>query len=282
MSLRIYQDATAVITGAASGIGKALAIELSRRGCTVVLADRQVALAESVAAAIVSNGGNAWARELDVCDYPAMQTIVDEAFTNTGRLDYMFNNAGIGIGGFAEDYEVEDWNTTIDVNLRGVTNGIQASYRLMVDQGYGHIVNTASMAGLIPVASQIAYSATKFAVSGLSQALRVEAEIKGLRVSALCPGAIETPLLTGGVYGRLPKGITPEKATAYWAKMKPMPVAEFAAQALDQLAKNVPLIILPGRWRGIYWMYRLSWDLWFKSAKKDLARLLRLTRGGSS
>jgi NAD(P)-dependent dehydrogenase (short-subunit alcohol dehydrogenase family) len=255
-----------------------LAIELARRGCTVVLADRQFALAESIAAVILSNGGKAWARELDVCDYPALQVIVDEAVANTGRLDYMFNNAGIGIGGLAEDYELEDWNTTIDVNLRGVTNGIQACYRLMVDQGYGHIVNTASMAGLIPAASQIAYSATKFAVSGLSQALRVEAEIKGVRVSALCPGAIETPILTGGVYGRLPKGITPEKATAYWAKLHPMPVAEFAEQALDQVAKNVPLIILPGRWRGLYWIYRLSWDFWFNRAKKDLARVLRLTQ----
>ena len=278
MSLRIYQGATAVITGAASGIGRALAIELARRGCTVVLADRQFALAESIAAVILSNGGKAWARELDVCDYPALQVIVDEAVVKTGRLDYMFNNAGIGIGGSAEDYELEDWNTTIDVNLRGVTNGIQACYRLMVDQGYGHIVNTASMAGLIPAASQIAYSATKFAVSGLSQALRVEGEIRGVRVSALCPGAIETPILTGGVYGRLPKGITPGKATAYWAKLHPMPVAEFAEQALDQLAKNVPLIILPGRWRGLYWIYRLSWDLWFNTAKKDLARVLRLTQ----
>ena len=278
MSLRIYQGATAVITGAASGIGRALAIELARRGCTVVLADRQFALAESIAAVILSNGGKAWARELDVCDYPALQVIVDEAVVKTGRLDYMFNNAGIGIGGSAEDYELEDWNTTIDVNLRGVTNGIQACYRLMVDQGYGHIVNTASMAGLIPAASQIAYSATKFAVSGLSQALRVEGEIRGVRVSALCPGAIETPILTGGVYGRLPKGITPEKATAYWAKLHPMPVAEFAEQALDQVAKNVPLIILPGRWRGLYWIYRLSWDFWFNRAKKDLARVLRLTQ----
>ena len=278
MSLRIYQNATAVITGAASGIGRALAIELARRGCTVVLADRQFALAESIAAVILSNGGKAWARELDVCDYPALQVIVDEAVANTGRLDYMFNNAGIGIGGLVEDYELEDWNTTIDVNLRGVTNGIQACYRLMVDQGYGHIVNTASMAGLIPAASQIAHSATKLAVSGLSQALRVEAEIKGVRVSALCPGAIETPILTGGVYGRLPKGITPEKATAYWAKLHPMPVAEFAEQALDQVAKNVPLIILPGRWRGLYWIYRLSWDFWFNRAKKDLARVLRLTQ----
>jgi NAD(P)-dependent dehydrogenase (short-subunit alcohol dehydrogenase family) len=278
MTIRIFKDATAVITGAATGIGKALAIELSNRGCTVVLTDRQIVLAEEVAAEIVKKGGNAWARELDVCDYDLMQTIVDEAVAKTGRLDYMFNNAGIGIGGFADEYEISDWNTTIDVNLRGVTNGVQACYRTMVAQGFGHIVNTASMAGLVPTASQIAYSTTKFAVSGLSQALRVEAEMKGVRVSALCPGAIDTPLLTGGVYGRLPKGITREKAAAYWAKLKPMPVEDFAVEALDKVAKNVPLIIVPGWWRGMYWIYRLSWGLWFKNAKKDLGRVMRMTR----
>ena len=278
MTIRTFKDATAIITGAATGVGKALAVELSNRGCTVVLTDRQVALAETVAAEIVSHGGNAWARELDVCDYELMQTIVDETVAKTGRLDYMFNNAGIGIGGFADEYEISDWNATIDVNLRGVTNGVQSCYRTMVAQGFGHIVNTASMAGLVPTASQIAYSTTKFAVSGLTQALRVEAEMKGVRVSALCPGAIDTPLLTGGVYGRLPKGITREKATAYWAKLKPMPVEDFAVEALDKVAKNIPLIIVPGRWRGMYWMYRLSWSLWFKNAKKDLARVMRMTR----
>ena len=79
MTIRTFKDATAIITGAATGIGKALAVELSNRGCTVVLTDRQVALAETVAAEIVSHGGNAWARELDVCDYELMQTIVDES-----------------------------------------------------------------------------------------------------------------------------------------------------------------------------------------------------------
>ena len=83
----------------------------------------------------ISNGGKAWARELDVCDYSALQVIVDEAVANTGCLDYMFNNVGIGIGigGLAEDYELEDWDITIGVNLRGVTNGIQVCYRLSWD-----------------------------------------------------------------------------------------------------------------------------------------------------
>ena len=278
MTIRIYQDATAIITGAATGIGKALAIELANRGCTVVLTDRQITLAEETAAEIVVNNGKAWARELDVSDYQTFQAVVDETVAETGRLDYMFNNAGISIGGFVDDYEVGDWNTMIDVNLRGVTNGVQACYRLMVAQGFGHIVNTASMAGLVPASSQIAYTTTKFAVSGLSQALRVEAEMKGVRVSAICPGAIDTPLLTGGVYGRLPEGVTQEKAARYWAKLKPMPAADFAAETLNQVAKNVPIIIIPGWWRGMYWVYRLSWKQWFKSSKKDLARVMRLTQ----
>ena len=176
MSLRIYQDATAIITGGASGIGRTMALELVSRGCTVILADRQIVLAEELAASIVADGGNAWARELDVCDYPAVQALVDETVAKTGRLDYMFNNAGIAVGGMTHDLEVDDWDISIDVNIRGVTNGVQACYKLMVAQGFGHIVNTASMSGLIPSTNSVPYSTSQFAVVGLSQALRIEAE----------------------------------------------------------------------------------------------------------
>jgi len=122
--IRVFKDATAIITGGASGIGRTMALELVSRGCTVILADRQIVLAEELAASIVADGGNAWARELDVCDYSAVQALVDETVAKTGRLDYMFNNAGIAVGGMTHDLEVDDWDISIDVNIRGVTNGV--------------------------------------------------------------------------------------------------------------------------------------------------------------
>ena len=276
MSLRIYQDATAIITGGASGIGRTMALELVSRGCTVILADRQIVLAEELAASVVADGGNAWARELDVCDYPAVQALVDETVAKTGRLDYMFNNAGIAVGGMTHDLEVDDWDISIDVNIRGVTNGVQACYKLMVAQGFGHIVNTASMAGLIPSTNAVPYSTSKFAVVGLSQALRIEAEYRGVRVSALCPGAIQTPILTGGEFGKLGSGITKEQVTKFWSAFNPRPADEFAREAIDQVAKNLPLIIVPGWWGRAYLTFRLLPRLWYRWSKKGMARSMHI------
>jgi len=276
MSLRIYQDATAIVTGGASGIGRTMALELVSRGCTVILADRQIALAEELSASIVADGGNAWARELDVCDYPAVQALVDETVAKTGRLDYMFNNAGIAVGGMTHDLDVNDWDISIDVNIRGVTNGVQACYKLMVEQGFGHIVNTASMAGLIPSTNAVPYSTSKFAVVGLSQALRIEAEYRGVRVSALCPGAIQTPILTGGEFGKLGSGITKEQVTKFWSTFNPMPADEFAREAIDQVAKNLPLIIVPGWWGRAYLTFRLLPRLWYRWSKKGMARSMHI------
>ena len=276
MSLRIYQDATAIVTGGASGIGRTMALELVSRGCTVILADRQIALAEELSASIVADGGNAWARELDVCDYPAVQALVDETVAKTGRLDYMFNNAGIAVGGMTHDLDVNDWDISIDVNIRGVTNGVQACYKLMVEQGFGHIVNTASMAGLIPSTNAVPYSTSKFAVVGLSQALRIEAEYRGVQVSALCPGAIQTPILTGGEFGKLGSGITKEQVTKFWSAFNPMPADEFAREAIDQVAKNLPLIIVPGWWGRAYLTFRLLPRLWYRWSKKGMARSMHI------
>jgi NAD(P)-dependent dehydrogenase (short-subunit alcohol dehydrogenase family) len=273
--IRIFKDATAIITGASSGIGKAIALELSQRECTVVLADRQFSLAEALAKDINAKGGTAWASEVDVSDYISVQALVNEAVKKTGRIDYMINNAGIGMGGLVEDYELDDWNRTIDVNLRGVTNGIQACYKVMIAQGFGHIVNTSSIAGLIPSPGSVAYTACKFAVAGLSQALRVEAELYGIRVSVLCPGAVRTPILEGGKYGKLPKGISPEKAIEYWGKL-PISPDLFAKKAVDQIARNKAVIIFPRFWGVLYWIYRFSWRMWFMESKRGFIKAKKL------
>ncbi len=148
-TIRIFDGATAIVTGGASGIGRGLAEELAKRGCEVVLADHQIELTEEVAQEIRVSGGKAEAVKIDVADFPAMDQIVQETVKRTGRLDFIFNNAGIVIGGYVNRYGIEDWNQIIDVNLRGVINGIQATYKVMMEQGFGHIVNTASMAGLM-------------------------------------------------------------------------------------------------------------------------------------
>jgi NAD(P)-dependent dehydrogenase (short-subunit alcohol dehydrogenase family) len=124
-TIRIFDGATAIVTGGASGIGRALAEELAKRGCEVVLADLQIELAEKVASEIRASGGKAKAVKIDVTDFSTMEQLVQETFKRTGRLDYIFNNAGIVIGGYVNHFGIEDWNQIVDVNLLGVINGIQ-------------------------------------------------------------------------------------------------------------------------------------------------------------
>jgi NAD(P)-dependent dehydrogenase (short-subunit alcohol dehydrogenase family) len=211
MTHQTLASKVALNTGGASGIGAALAKELGRGGAEVVLADRQLDLANDVAAAIRAEGARLV--ELDV--QPAgVQRAVGGIIANQ-RVDYLFNNAGIGVAGEMDSYSAADWDDVIDVNLRGVAHGIQTVYPHMIRQRSGHIVNTASMAGLISAPGQGSYTATKHAVVGLSKALRIEARRHGVRVSMLCPGAVETPILTGGKFGGSTRGAA-ENRCASW------------------------------------------------------------------
>ena len=180
-----FKNAIALVTGAASGIGCALAQDLAREGAHVIVADIQLALAESVATGINHAGGSAEAVNLDVTDALAFAELVKRVKEERGRIDYLFNNAGIWISGGIKDYALADWQKIIAINLMGVINGVQAVYPLMIAQGFGHIVNVASMAGLTPSAGMAGYSATKHAVVALSQSLRVEAAFHGVDVSVL-------------------------------------------------------------------------------------------------
>ena len=272
--IRIFDKATAIVTGGASGIGRALAEELAKRGCEVILADLQIELAEKAASEIRSSGGKAKAVEIDVTDFPAMEQLVQETVKRTGRIDYIFNNAGIVIGGGVDLYRIEDWNRILDINLRGVINGIQAAYKVMITQGFGHIVNTASMAGLMPGPGNVAYTTTKHAVVGLSKSLRVEAEHIGIRVSVICPGAVRTPILVGGGrYGKMLVDIPPEKIERLWEKLKPMPPNLFAKKVLKSVAKNKAIIIVPTWWRVFWWINRLSPSLGMRLSKRQFQKM---------
>jgi len=258
---RIYNGATAIVTGGASGIGKALSQELARRGCEVVLADIQIDEAKHAATEIRAWGGKAKAIMLNVTDFPSVKKAVQETYTLTGRLDYIFNNAGIVIGGTADNFSIEDWNKIIDINFRGVVNGIQAAYPLMIAQGFGHIVSTASMAGLIPNPLNAAYAATKHAVVGLSQSLRIEAAYLGVRVSVICPGVVRTPILRGGEYGAVKTKIPQEKLDEMWEELKPMDPVLFAKKVLNDLAKNKAMIIYPAWWKMLWFLNRFSFNM---------------------
>jgi len=277
--IRSYRDAVCLVTGAASGIGAALSRELARRGAQVVLADRQEELAAGVAGEIESAGGRARAVALDVRDAETFEKVVADTLKASGRLDYLFNNAGIAVGGFFEDQTLEDWRYIVDVNLLGVVHGAHAAYPPMCKQGFGHIVNTASMAGQMGTPVLTSYSATKHAVVGLTRSLRAEAQEYGVRVSAFCPGVIDTAILDGGgTYGRVagPSAILEQRPENVRLAMD---VARFASQALDAVAKNREIIVLPAWWKWIWGLDRFSQSLGSRMVawqyRRGKAQLLR-------
>jgi NAD(P)-dependent dehydrogenase (short-subunit alcohol dehydrogenase family) len=191
-------------------------------------------------------------------------------------LDYLFNNAGIGVVGPVQKYELEDWYRVIDVNLRGVINGVHAAYPLMLRQGFGHIVNTASMAGLVPAPSTASYAASKFAVVGLSNSLRCEAAAAGVRVSVLCPGVIRTPALDqGGKYGKMLLPVPPELLRRQWERLHPMAPERFAEIALRAIEKNPAIIVVPSWWKIGWWLNRLSPSLGLFLSRTDYERSMR-------
>jgi NAD(P)-dependent dehydrogenase (short-subunit alcohol dehydrogenase family) len=267
----------AFVTGGASGIGAGLATKLAEGGAKVWIADRQIDKARELAQRLSSGGANAHAVELDVRDYPSFERTVAEAVEESGRIDYLFNNAGIGVSGEIDSYTLDDWNDVFDVNLRGVVHGIQAAYPIMIRQRSGHIVNTASMAGLVTTGSQASYTAAKHAVVAISRTLRVEAERHGVRVSALCPGVIRTPILTGGEYGRINlPGVSNEDILKSWEQMRPMAPEKFAERVLRAVLRNDAVIIVPGWWKAWWYLERLSPALSLRFAKATLKRVREL------
>jgi len=280
--LRSFRGAVAIISGGASGIGRSIGTVLAHRGAHVVLADLQTDLAEEVAGEIRSAGGAATVAELDVTDFDATERLVQQTVAEHGRLDYIFNNAGIGIGGVVRLYEIADWYKVLDVNLRGVVNGVQAAYPVMCEQGFGHIVNTASMAGLMPSPSIVSYATSKHAVVGLSTSLRIEAETAGVRVSVLCPGVIRTAILeAGGKFGKSLEDDQGEIQRQMLERYKPMDPHDFAEQALKQIAANKPIIVLPRKWKLFWWAYRLSPRLGLYLSRTSFLDSVRKSRNQS-
>ena len=199
-----FRPRVSIVTGGASGIGRAIAGELLARGSHVVVADLNGDRAERTATELAAEaaarpggtpGGSASAAHVDVSDFDAVEDLVDRTAREHGRLDVMVNNAGIALGGLLEELDGRHWDRAVAVNLGGVVNGVRAAYPVMLAQRSGHILNTASLAGLIPAPAMLPYTTTKHAVVGLSTALRVEAAAVGIHVSVLCPGFVDTPLL---------------------------------------------------------------------------------------
>jgi NAD(P)-dependent dehydrogenase (short-subunit alcohol dehydrogenase family) len=222
------------------------------------------------------------AAAIDVTDPVAVEGLVQDTVTDYGRLDFIFNNAGIVTFGETRDMSLADWNGMIDVNLRGVVHGIAAAYPVMIRQGFGHIVNTASMAGLVANGYLGSYVVAKHAVVGLSKTLRIEAKEYGVQVSVLCPGLIRTPIIEGGRYGRLKDDLDMERWRRSLERLRPLDAPVLAERALRAIARNRAIIVVPGWWRLFWYLDRLSpalaeraFGALYQSGKREIATLRR-------
>jgi NAD(P)-dependent dehydrogenase (short-subunit alcohol dehydrogenase family) len=250
-----FQDRIAIVTGGASGIGKSICEHLAEHGATVVLADRNGEQAEAVASSLCSAGGRAEAVRADVADERQVRDLVERTRGRHGRIDYLFNNAGISVNGEFGDLTAEHWRSIMDVNLWGVVHGCRYAYPVMVAQGSGHIVNTASLAGLIPGGLTTCYSASKHAVVGFTLTLRAEARLYGVRVSVLCPGFIRTAIQET-TPNASPFMNTQTSRQAGPQLLFPRP-EDCIRQIMRGVRRNRGIIFTPHRQRIFWWLHRL-------------------------
>jgi len=248
-----FKDKVAIVTGGGSGIGQALCLELGKRGSMVVVASLHDDHAKRVASAIMQNGGRADAVPVDVSNEEDVRQLINGTISEYGRLDYLFNNAGIAIVGDARDLTLEQWRRVLEVNFYGVLYGTVMAYPIMVGQGFGHIVNTASAAGLFPVPAGAPYCTSKYAIVGLSLSLRVEGADLGVKVSVVCPGAVRTNIWQAATIVNVP----PERRAALIPR-KMMEASDAARTILDGVSRNQAIIAFPAGVHLVWRLYRLS------------------------
>lgn len=191
------EDAVALVTGGGSGIGAAIAERLALAGARTAVIDREKAIADATVERLVASGGDALAIQADVSDAGAIAAAISEVVTHWGRLDVAVNNAGIS-GGQLKFEQIDDalFDRCIAVNLRGVFLSMRHELAFMREQGSGSVINVASALGLIGHPNSANYVASKHGVIGLTRSAAIEYGPLGIRVNALCPGIIETPLVT--------------------------------------------------------------------------------------
>lgn len=194
-----FRDKTVIVTGAAGGIGSAIAARFASEGAVVIVTDVKGDGAEATAAGIRATGGRARAFAADIASAAGCRSIIADAIAHEGRIDVLCNNAGINRRGPLLDLTEEDWRLSFAVNVDAMFHTCQAALPHMIAAGGGAIVNTASQWGLHPAPGHIAYNVTKAAVASFTQNLARDYAPQKIRVNAVCPGEIHTPMLEAGV-----------------------------------------------------------------------------------
>jgi NAD(P)-dependent dehydrogenase (short-subunit alcohol dehydrogenase family) len=251
----LFKNKIAIVTGGASGIGKAICIYLAQHGSKVIIADNNLDMAEETAYDINTKGDCGKAVQVDVSNPSEIESLINNTASEYGRIDYLFNNAGISVNGEFQDISLEKWKEVFDVNLWGVIYGCWYVYPVMIKQGSGHIINTSSLAGLIPGGLTSTYSASKHAVVGFSLTLRSEAKLYGIKVSTLCPGYLRTNIQE--TTPNLSDFMNSEKNKKMNADMKFLTPEDCINQIMRGVRRNKGIIVSPIKHKIYWWLHRL-------------------------
>ena len=243
----------AVITGAASGLGRAIALALGREVWTVVIADIDLEGAEETARAIRSAGGDAEVTHLDVRDAQAFEALAETVWDTHARCDLLVNNAGVASTGQIGEASLDDWRWCIDIDLYGPIHGCHAFAPRMKAQGWGHVVNVASIAAYALGARMGPYNVAKAGVVALSETLRAELLDHNVGVTVVCPGFFATNIAANM---RVTHDREREKTDAL-IHSADLSAEQVAQRVLDAVRKNAPFVVTPRSAQVLFWLRRL-------------------------
>lgn len=267
------QNKVVVITGAGSGIGLATAGAFAAAGARLHLVDIDAERLEVAAEQLSCSAPSVVTHLVDCADGAAVEQLAESVYERDGRVDVLHNNAGVCVGGPVEQVALSDWQWIVGVNLWGVIHGVHAFVPRMIRQGGGgHLVNTASMAGLVGLPMVVPYSTTKFAIVGLSEALDAELCAHGIRVTVVCPGAVRTELMRDGRL-RLP-GKWADRIQRAFVRHSASP-ERLADQIVAAVRRERSMVISAGHMLPLWLLKRSSLSLYQRTARTLTTLALR-------
>jgi len=254
MQFERFAGKVVVVTGGASGLGRGLGEMVARAGAKLVVGDIDLAAASALCDGLTAAGKIASAVHVDVTDAASVERLVAQAVALHGRIDYMFNNAGIAAGGEFHEMSADTIRRVVEIDLLGAAYGTLAAYRQMVRQRSGHIVNIGSMLALFPNPLSAAYVAAKHGLGGLTQSVRAEAAAYGVSLTLICPGYIATNLFKAGTFeGSLRSDNILERIP-----FRLIDVDTAVTRTLDAVLARRSIAVFPFYGRVLWWIHRLS------------------------